>query len=175
MKCEIARSLIGKDLPVLCKDSMLGMLLLYREDDGMCGIQVHGEDEHRWIHISELAVNAGGAIRQTGAPGGPKVTMMTEGVQLLLSGDWIFLGGGEMKTQWLFLGGPRHGTTFWVPNFANGVRENSTDEIAYAPDTHLFNGETYQLGRWPNGEVLSVDAIEEMIRNTCLCPIGDGK
>lgn len=47
-------------------DGFLGLLLLYPdkegEMEGKCGIQVPGEDYHRWIHHDNLQAKAEGAL-----------------------------------------------------------------------------------------------------------------
>jgi len=49
---------LPKDAPVLLKDGCIGLFLIYPigmdEQEGLCGIQVFGEEEHRWIHHDQL-------------------------------------------------------------------------------------------------------------------------
>lgn len=44
--------------PVQLKDGLIGLLLIYPKESGehagMCGVQVHGEEYHRWIHHEKL-------------------------------------------------------------------------------------------------------------------------
>lgn len=51
---------------VLLKDKNVGMFLVYPigtgDREGICGIQVHGEEEHRWIHCSNIIKVGGGLI-----------------------------------------------------------------------------------------------------------------
>ena len=90
----------GKQNPVLCADGMLGMLLLYPNKPGdACGIQVHGEEQHRWIQPFELTASAGGALRQDGAPAMPPASFQADMVQLMLAIDWALRGGPLMASS----------------------------------------------------------------------------
>lgn len=91
MQNEEVMSLPGKDNPVLCADGKFGMLLIYPGKDGMCGVQVHGEEEHRWIAATDLTTTDGGALRQAGSPQWPPGT--GDMVQTMLSMDWASRGG----------------------------------------------------------------------------------
>lgn len=90
MTNEDVMNLPGDNNPVLCADGKLGMLLIYPGADGMCGVQVHGEEEHRWIAAADLTASAGGALRQAGAPDMPLPGDMA---QTLLALDWASRGG----------------------------------------------------------------------------------
>ena len=82
------------DNPVLCADGKLGMLVLRPTRPGdSCGVQVHGENEYRWILPSELTASLCGAVRQNGAPKAPPGSAQDDMVQLLLSLDWAQRGG----------------------------------------------------------------------------------
>ena len=49
---------LPKDAPVMLKDGSVGLFLIYPigkgDLEGMCGIQVPGEEAHRWIHHDRL-------------------------------------------------------------------------------------------------------------------------
>lgn len=89
--------LSGSDNPVLCADGKLGMLVIYPGNDGRCGVQVHGEAEHRWIAVTDLAASEGGALRQAGAPAMPPSIAQQDMSQLLLAVDWAARGGPFIK------------------------------------------------------------------------------
>ncbi|MFH2081444.1 MAG: hypothetical protein ABIK08_08150, partial [Pseudomonadota bacterium] len=93
MKKEEVMNLPGSDNPVLCADGKLGMLLIYPGEDGLCGVQVHGEEEHRWISVEDLTATDGGALRQAGAPAMPPATAQSDMVQMMLAMDWASRGG----------------------------------------------------------------------------------
>ena len=59
---------LQKDPPVILKDGKLGLLLILPGDDNKVGIQVHGEDYHRWVDISEIEERGKGALAEIGAP-----------------------------------------------------------------------------------------------------------
>lgn len=59
-------NLPGREPPVKLKDGYYGLLCVIPGDDGMCGIQVHGEDSYRWVHLQELVLLPGGAIIEKG-------------------------------------------------------------------------------------------------------------
>ena len=59
---------LPKDPPVILKDGKIGLLLLLPGDDDKVGIQVPGEEEHRWIHISEIEERGKSALAEIGAP-----------------------------------------------------------------------------------------------------------
>lgn len=40
--------------PVRLKENRYGVLCIYPEDDGICGIQIPGEQEHRWVNCKNL-------------------------------------------------------------------------------------------------------------------------
>lgn len=88
MKNEDVAKLPGNNNPVLCADGKLGMLLLYPGADGLCGVQVHGEEEHRWILAERLSASDGGALRESNAPKLPPATAQADPVQLMLAMDW---------------------------------------------------------------------------------------
>lgn len=92
MKREELLNLPGNNNPVLCADGKLGMLLIFGTDD-MCGVQVHGEELHRWIPAAELTASDGGALRQAGAPAMPPEIAPTDMVQIMLAVDWAERGG----------------------------------------------------------------------------------
>lgn len=93
MQNEEVMNLPGKDNPVLCADGKLGMLLIYPGKDGLCGVQVHGEEEHRWIAADDLTASDGGALRQSGAPSMPPASAQHDFVQMMLAMDWAQRGG----------------------------------------------------------------------------------
>lgn len=93
MKTEDIFKLPGDNNPVLCTDGMLGMLLIYPKEDGLCGVQVQGEEEHRWIPAADLSASKDGALRQSGAPSMPPASAQADMGQLLLSMDWAMRGG----------------------------------------------------------------------------------
>ena len=86
-------NLPGGNNPVLCTDGKLGMLLICPGVDGICGVQVHGEDEHRWIAASDLTASEDGALRQVNAPTMPPPSAQSDLVQLMLAVDWVSRGG----------------------------------------------------------------------------------
>ncbi len=55
-------------LPVFMKDGSYGMLIRWPseedESDDLCGIQVAGEDEIRWVSVSKLKDSGNGAIKE---------------------------------------------------------------------------------------------------------------
>lgn len=94
MKRENLLNLPGNNNPVLCADGKLGTLLIFgTEDDDTCGVQVHGEEDHRWISAADLTASEGGALRQTGAPAMPPASAQADMVQLMLAMDWAERGG----------------------------------------------------------------------------------
>lgn len=54
--------------PVILRDGKMGLLLLLPGEDEKVGIQVPGEDEHRWLPISEIEERGKGALAEIGAP-----------------------------------------------------------------------------------------------------------
>lgn len=99
MKTDEVMNLIGRDNPVLCADGKLGMLVVYPRDDGRCGVQVHGEDEHRWIAVEDLTASKNGALRQVGAPAMPPASAQQDMVQMLLAVDWAARGGPFIEKE----------------------------------------------------------------------------
>lgn len=97
MTNEEVAALPGANNPVLCTDGKLGMLLIRPDAEGACGVQVRGEDEHRWIAAADLTAGKGGALRQAGAPMAPLTSMVVaepgEAAQALLALDWACCGG----------------------------------------------------------------------------------
>ena len=93
MRNEDVMNLPGDNNPVLCADGKLGMLLLYPRIDDLCGVQVHGEEEHRWISSAHLMASEGGALRENGAPKMPPATAQADPVQMMLAMDWAMRGG----------------------------------------------------------------------------------
>ena len=93
MQIDEVMDLPGDKNPVLCDDGTLGMLLIYPGKDGLCGVQVSGEEDHRWIAADDLTAGEGGALRQTGAPAMPPASAQADMVQRLLAMDWISRGG----------------------------------------------------------------------------------
>lgn len=93
MQNEDVMNLPGDNNPVLCADGKLGMLLIYPGADGKCGVQVHGEEEHRWIDAADLTAGAGGALRQAGAPEMPPASAQSDMMQMMLAMDWASRGG----------------------------------------------------------------------------------
>ena len=98
MNREQVLNLPGNDNPVLCLDGKLGILVVYPSQTGetRCGVQVHGEDDHRWIEAADLTASDGGALRQAGAPKMPSTSAQHDMVQLLLAMDWDQRGGPLM-------------------------------------------------------------------------------
>lgn len=94
MKREDVMNLPGDKNPVLCADGKFGMLLIYPTVSDFCGVQVHGEDEHRWISAHDLTATTGGALWEMGAPNRRVTTV--DSVQLLLSMDWEARGGSYL-------------------------------------------------------------------------------
>lgn len=45
---------LGSGVIVLCSDGNYGMLVSFPTTDELCGIQVPGEHEHRWIESVDL-------------------------------------------------------------------------------------------------------------------------
>lgn len=59
---------VRDDMPVLLIDGRIGLLVAYpSRSSSLCGIQVYGEETHRWLECSELEKSAFGALRQIGA------------------------------------------------------------------------------------------------------------
>lgn len=83
--------LTGNDNPVLCTDGKFGMLLIRDCSNGLAGVQVHGEQEHRWISSACLTASSGGALRQINSPIKPPAA--TEILQAMLAMDWVARGG----------------------------------------------------------------------------------
>lgn len=48
--------------PVRLADGRFGLFLISANAEGECGIQVPGEEEHRWIPPDRLRVEGGGII-----------------------------------------------------------------------------------------------------------------
>lgn len=98
MNREQMLDMLGNDNPVLCGDGKLGMLVAYIAQPGntLCGVQVPGEDAHRWIDVSDLTASEHGALRQAGAPKMPPACAQHDMAQLLLAMDWAQRGGPLM-------------------------------------------------------------------------------
>ncbi len=98
MDREQVMKLPGNDNPVLCADGKLGMLAFYpsQPSETRCGVQVHGEEDPRWIEAADLTASDGGALRQDGAPKMPPASAQHDMVQLLLAMDWAQRGGPLM-------------------------------------------------------------------------------
>lgn len=82
----------GSNNPVLLKDGRFGMLVIYPTEETKAGIQVHGEDDLRWIAPEDLTCHGNGALKEKGED----VVMNPEGlVQYMLSVDWEsrYMGG----------------------------------------------------------------------------------
>lgn len=91
MQNEDVMNLPGYNNPVLCADGKFGMLLIFPRADGLCGVQVPGEEEHRWIPAADMTATDSGALRQAGSPRIPPETL--DAVQTMLSMDWVSRGG----------------------------------------------------------------------------------
>ena len=50
--------------PVKLLDGQYGLLLVCPGSDGLCGVQVSGEDYHRWIPAEKLKDLGGGALME---------------------------------------------------------------------------------------------------------------
>lgn len=94
MKREEVLNLHGGELPVLLKDGCMGLLTVYPGTGDRCGVQVHGEEEHRWMPSAELEHLGGGALVQVGAPAYPQ--RPKEMVQALLAMDWATRGAAAV-------------------------------------------------------------------------------
>lgn len=92
-------NLPGRDNPVLLADGKMGMLVIRptpTRAEALAGVQVHGEEEHRWLSVADLTASPGGAMRQTGAPHRPPgkpTDPDADLVQVLLAFDWTSRGG----------------------------------------------------------------------------------
>jgi hypothetical protein len=75
------------------------MLLIYPREggDGLCGVQVHGEEEHRWIAAADLSASTDGALRQKGAPAAPPASAQSDFAQRMLAVDWTTRGGPQIE------------------------------------------------------------------------------
>lgn len=94
MHAEEVIDLPGDNNPVLCSDGKIGMLLIYPSADGLCGVQVSGEEEHRWIAASDLTASAAGALKQKGSPTAPTAGGIE---QCILADAWNKLGGASIS------------------------------------------------------------------------------
>lgn len=97
---------LGNQPIALCADGRMAMMICWPRDDGLCGLQVHGEEDIRWVHCDDLEVSAEGALKQRGAPPYPvsRVRPKTETSDLahmLFAMCWLDAGGGQ------FLGSER--------------------------------------------------------------------
>ena len=86
LEIEEMHNLEGSDNPVLCVDGKIGMLTVYPDSSGLCGIQVNGQEEHRWINVKDLRSSIGGAIWHVNSPALPPVP--TDTVQVMMLMDW---------------------------------------------------------------------------------------
>lgn len=50
--------------PVRLKDEKIGLLIRYPAEDNLCGIQVPGEEDIRWINLKNIIEVAGGALME---------------------------------------------------------------------------------------------------------------
>lgn len=51
--------------PCLLKDGRMGSFIRFpRDDDDLCGIQVPGEEDIRWISFKNLIDRGGGALQE---------------------------------------------------------------------------------------------------------------
>lgn len=86
-------SLPGGEPPCLCADGKLGMLTCFPGSDDRCGVQVHGENEHRWMTTADLSDEGGGALVQAGADlkaiFSAALNPATDPVQKLLAMSWV--------------------------------------------------------------------------------------
>jgi hypothetical protein len=70
---EEVMNIDGMDNPVLLADGMFGMLVIRPVHKGdLCGIQVFGEEDHRWINPAELVENENGSLQQSDKPINPQ-------------------------------------------------------------------------------------------------------
>lgn len=95
MERESILKLPAHEPPVLCADGKMGMLTVFPGNEDRCGVQVHGELEHRWMTSADLDGSKDGALRQRGAPAMP--TKSDDLVQLMLAMHWVELGGRGIK------------------------------------------------------------------------------
>lgn len=93
MKFADLLNIAGNDNPVLCADGKLGMLLIFSTEDDSCGVQVPGEELHRFIPVADLAASEGGALMQAGAPAMPTASAQGDIIQMMLAMDWAERGG----------------------------------------------------------------------------------
>ncbi len=83
----------GSEPPVLCADGLMAMLICWpSEDDNLCGVQVQGEEDIRWIHCDDLTASRGGALKQRGAPKFPKTPGRDDVVQFMLAASFAQRG-----------------------------------------------------------------------------------
>ena len=95
MNKEEILDLPGTNNPVLCSDGMMGMLVVYPAHGDMCGIQVPGEPEHRWIHHLDLVLVGEEALRQKDAPQVPPISF--DFPQAIIREDWVERSGTVLK------------------------------------------------------------------------------
>lgn len=76
----------GHEPPVLLVDGEMGQLVIYPTiPEAPCGIQVHGEEEHRWISAAHLELDEHKRIRQRGAT---RPALKTDLLHMLLVEAW---------------------------------------------------------------------------------------
>jgi hypothetical protein len=95
MTIDEVYDLPGTTPPVLLEDGKLGVLVIYPlRPKFLCGVQVPGEEEHRWVDPADLTATTGGALRQEGSPVLPDKGNLSKAQALLLI-DWIGSGGAD--------------------------------------------------------------------------------
>lgn len=99
MNYEDLANLQGTDNPVLCWDGKFGMLVVRDPDSEKCGVQVHGEEMHRWIQLGDLEASPRGALRQSGSPAQVPKSVQSDPVQMLLLMDWMTRGGSMIPRK----------------------------------------------------------------------------
>jgi hypothetical protein len=104
------------ELPVLCEDGRMGLLTVWPGSGEPCGVQVHGERDHRWMTSAELVHLAGGALAQVNAPRKPAAPKPGDDglAQLLVAADWAKRGGQAVIDR--FDGPPTKRSTFVIGN-----------------------------------------------------------
>jgi hypothetical protein len=86
----------GGEPPVRCADGHFGLLILFPGDDGLCGVQVPGEEHTRMVDCSKFAASEGGALVEQAPILEPDVTLVMI-AEILIAAVWADLGGNSVS------------------------------------------------------------------------------
>jgi hypothetical protein len=111
MTADEVQAIADGEVPVMCRDNAMGLMTVFPVfGQKMCGVQVHGEMEHRWIAPADLRATANGAFVERGAmlPESHQSWMNFKAIlresfkqkdlaQLFVFEDWLRRGGERLE------------------------------------------------------------------------------